>query len=175
MTPTTAIDGPRPVAAPHHARGRRVLRLILAGAVVLGTLLGVIATSLVALLLATPRLLWRGLAPMPEGALLRWLTAPEIARPATTSLLWLLALTTLVLSAALATEARWLWRAYAAWACTGGVLAAYALVANLELAPETGIVALLIGGVWSAVVAFAIARTQPVAPGRDAPLGRPPA
>jgi hypothetical protein len=52
------------------------------------------------------------------------------------------------------------------------VLTAYALVANWQLAREAGLLAFGVGGLWSAAVAFGVARTTPRAPGAGAQGGR---
>ena len=147
----------------HREGRRRALSLALAAAIVLGTLAGVVATSALALVLASSRLLATGLEPRPEGAALRWLVSPAVARPASEALLWLLGGATLLLATLVAAGARraWLWRAYAGWAVVGGILTTYALVANWQLAREAGFVAFAIGAFWSAVVALGIARTRP--------------
>ncbi|HEX6060029.1 MAG TPA: hypothetical protein VFZ11_13545 [Gemmatimonadaceae bacterium] len=145
-------------------RRLRVLRLALASAIVLGTFAGVVGTSTLALVLTAPRLLTSGLEPRPESAVLGWLVSTEVSSTATTVLLWLLGAATLGLAAAVAIGARRLWLAFAAWAIVGGTLTAYALAANWQLAPEAGVLAFGIGGIWSALVALAIARL----PGRHA-------
>jgi hypothetical protein len=141
----------------------RALRRALAAAVVVGTLAGVLGTSALALLLAAPRLFSTGLEPRPEGRALRWLVSPDVAVPATRILLTLLGVATILLAVLIARGARHrpVWRAYAAWAATGGVLTTFALVANWQLAREAGVLAFAVGGAWSALVAIAIARTQP--------------
>jgi hypothetical protein len=141
----------------------RALRVALAVGVVVGTLAGVLGTSALALLLAAPRLFSTGLEPRPEGRALRWLVSPDVAVPATRILLTLLGVATILLAVLIARGARRrpVWRAYAAWAATGGVLTTFALVANWQLAREAGVLAFAVGGAWSALVAIAIARTQP--------------
>ena len=145
-------------------RRLRVLRLALASAIVLGTFAGVVGTSTLALVLTAPRLFTSGLEPRPESAVLGWLVSTEVSSPATTALLWLLGAATLGLAAAVAIGARRLWLAFAAWAVVGGILTTYALAANWQLAPEAGLLAFAVGGIWSALVALAIARL----PGRHA-------
>ena len=149
---TEALDRPR---------GRRWARVALAVALVVGTAAGVLGTSVLALVLGAPRLLTTGLEPVPHGALAAWLVSPDVAGTATRVLLWLLGAATLALGAALVTSRRWVWRAYAVWAIAGAVLAAYALVANWSLAPEAGLIALVVGGGWSAVIALLLGRVAP--------------
>lgn len=156
--------GSHPVAGSGAGDARpRALRLALAAAVIVGTLAGVVGTSALALLLAAPRLFSTGLEPRPEGRALRWLVSPDVAVPATRILLLLLGTATVVLAVTIARGARRrsTWRAYAAWAVIGGVLTTFALVANWQLAREAGVLAFAVGGAWSALVAIAIARTQP--------------
>jgi FtsH-binding integral membrane protein len=106
-----------------------------------------------------------GLEPRPENALWAWMVSPRVSGVATQGLLLLLGGTTVWLAAALVADVRRIWRAYAAWAAVGGVLTAYALAANWQLAREAGTLALVVGGLWSVAVAFAIARTEPTAVG----------
>jgi hypothetical protein len=146
-------------------RRRRRLRVVLSIALVVGTLCGVIGTSLLALVLASPGMYASGLEPRPENALWAWMVSPRVSGVATQGLLLLLGGTTVWLAAALVADVRRIWRAYAAWAAVGGVLTAYALAANWQLAREAGTLALVVGGLWSVAVAFAIARTEPTAVG----------
>ena len=148
-----------PTAGEVAERRRRRRQLALAVAIVAGTWAGVTGTAMLALILAAPRLWNRGLEPLPENALLRWLVSPSIEAPLTQSLLWLLGILTLVLAVMVALDARRVWRAYAAWAIVGGVLTTFALVANWSLAPEVGVLAFLVGGIWSIGVAYAIRAT----------------
>lgn len=160
MTPTI---GTHPAATPMpgvaHTHGR-LLRWALALTIALGTLAGVVVTSVLAILLAAPQLITSGLEPRPEGPALGWLVSPEVAGPSTRALLWLLAIATVVLAGLVAAGARWrwLWRAYAAWAVAGGLLTTYALVANWALARDAGFLALVVGALWSALVALGLAR-----------------
>ena len=151
--PVTRGEAPRP-----HARDRSALaaRIALAVLIPLGTLAGVVATSVLALVLVAPRAFTSGLEPHPESAALGRLVAPEVAEPATTALLWILAAATAVLSVAVARGSRRVWLAYLPWAIAGGALTTYALVANWQLAREAGLLAFGVGGAWSAVVALAI-------------------
>lgn len=150
-----------PAPAPGERRAR-VLRWSFAAAIVLGTFAGIVATNALAIVLALPRLMSTGLEPAPESSALRSLVAPDVAGPATVALLWLLGIATVVLAALVARGAHRVvvWRAYAAWASVGGVLAAYALVANWQLAREVGVLALIVGAFWSAAVAFGVARSR---------------
>ena len=153
-----------PLAAHPTGAGRvgRRGRWALAAAIILGTVTGVVATSLLAVVLESPRLLSTGLEPRPANETLRWLFSPGVAEPATRVLLWLLGGATLLLAALVAAGARraWVWRAYAAWAVVGGVLTTYALVANWQLARLAGLLAFSVGAVWSGAVALGLARTR---------------
>jgi hypothetical protein len=141
-------------------RRRRASRLLLALALLAGTFGGVVATSVIALLLAAPRLLARGLEPVPEQSWLGRLVAPAVAEPTTHLLLWGLGLATLALAGTLVADARRVWRIYAIWATIGGALAIYAMLANWALAPEVGVLALLVGGAWSAAIGVAVRATE---------------
>ena len=152
----TGVDvegGPR--AAP---RRDRALRWALAVILVVGTMLGVVVTTALALVLAAPRILSSGLQPMPEHAALRWLVSPEVSGVVTQLLLVLLALATLALAALVATGARpeRTRRAYVAWAVTGGLLTVYALLSNWSLAREAGLLAFVVGALWSVGVGLAV-------------------
>ena len=136
-------------------------RAALAIALVVGTTTGVLGTSVLALVLGAPRLLTTGLQPAPQGTLAAWLVSPDVAGAATRALLWLLGAATLALGVALVTSSRWVWRAYAVWAIVGALLASYALVANWSLAPEAGLLALVVGGGWSALIALLLGRVAP--------------
>lgn len=133
---------------------RVTVRGLVAAAIVLGTAAGVVGTSFLAVVFGATHVLSTGLQPRPLSATLRWLFSPEVSEPATTVLLWLLGAATLLLAALVATAAPRprVRRAYAAWAIIGGVLTSYALVANWQLAREAGLIALVVGGVWSVVV-----------------------
>lgn len=143
---------------PAAPRRDRALRWIFAVLLVVGTLLGVVVTTALALVLAAPRILSSGLQPMPEHAALRWLVSPEVSGVLTQLLLVLLALATLVLAALVATGARRdrVWRAYASWAVVGALLTAYALLANWSLAREAGLLAFVVGALWSVAVGLAV-------------------
>jgi len=130
------------------------IRGLVAMAIVLGTAGGVVGTSFLAVVFGATHVLSTGLQPRPMNAALRWLFSAEVSEPATTALLWLLGAATLLLAALVATAAprQRVRRAYAAWAIIGGVLTTYALAANWQLAREVGLIALIVGGVWSATV-----------------------
>lgn len=144
--------------APAAPRRGRALRWAFALALVVGTLLGVVATTTLALVLAAPRLLSSGLQPMPERAALRVLVSPEVSGVVTQLLLALLVAATLLLAALVAGGARYarVWRAWVAWAAIGALLTTYALVANWSLAREAGLLAFVVGALWSAGVGAAV-------------------
>jgi hypothetical protein len=144
----------------------RLARLALAAVIALGTLAGVVGTSVLALVLAAPRAFTTGLEPLPEGAVLGWLVSRDVSTAATTGLLWMLGATTLLLAAAVAAGARRIWLAYAPWALVGGMLTTYALIANWELAREAGMLAFAIGAAWSVAVALVVARVGSAARAR---------
>ena len=139
-------------------RRDRALRWAFAVLLVVGTLVGVVVTTALALVLAAPRILSSGLQPMPGHAALRWLVSPEVSGVLTQVLLVLLALSTLVLAALVATGARHerVWRAYTAWAVVGALLTAYALLSNWSLAREAGLLAFVVGALWSSGVGLAV-------------------
>jgi hypothetical protein len=136
------------------------IRGLVAAAIVLGTAAGVFGTSWLAVVFGATRVLSTGLQPRPMNAMLRWLFSAEVSEPATTALLWLLGATTVLLAAFVVTAAsrRRVRRSYLAWAIVGGVLTTYALVANWQLAREAGLLALVVGGVWSVVVGVMVWR-----------------
>lgn len=144
--------------APAPPRRDRALRWAFAVVLVAGTFLGVAVTAALALVLAAPRIMSSGLQPMPEHAALRWLVSPEVSGVVTALLLWLLAAATLLLAAAVAlrAEPRAVERVWLAWAATGGVLTTYALAANWSLAREAGMLAFIVGALWSLVVGLSV-------------------
>lgn len=145
-------------AAPPSPRRDRALRWAFAAALVAGTLLGVVVTTALALVLAAPRIMSSGLQPMPEHAALRWLVSPEVSGVVTQLLLGLLAAATLLLAALVVAHAsgRTVWRAWVAWAVVGTLLATYALLANWSLAREAGVLAFVVGALWSLGVGLAV-------------------
>jgi hypothetical protein len=139
-------------------RRDRALRWTFAIVLVVGTLLGVVVTTALALVLAAPRIMSSGLQPMPEHAALRWLVSPEVSGILTQLLLVLLAVATAALATLVVVGTRWdrVWRAYVAWALAGGALTAYALLANWSLAREAGLLAFVVGALWSVAVGLAM-------------------
>ena len=148
------VEGEVPVAP----RRDRALRWAFAVVLIVGTLLGVVVTTAFALVLAAPRIMSSGLQPMPEHAALRWLVSPEVSGIVTQLLLVLLALATLLLAALVATGARRdrTWHAYVTWAIVGALLTAYALLSNWSLAREAGLLAFVVGAVWSIGVGLGV-------------------
>lgn len=144
--------------APTAPRRGRAVRWTFAVALVAGTLLGVVATTVLALVLAAPRIMSSGLQPMPEHAALRWLVSPEVSGITTPLLLSLLAAATLLLAVLVATGARRdrVWGAYVAWAVIGALLTTYTLVANWSLAREAGLLAFAVGALWSLGVGLGV-------------------
>ena len=140
------------------ARRDRALRWTFAVLLIVGTLLGVVVTTVFALVLAAPRIMSSGLQPMPEHATLRWLVSLEVSGIVTPILLWLLAAVTVVLATLVVVGTGWdrIRRAYIAWALTGGVLTTFALLANWWLAREAGVLAFAIGALWSLAVGLAV-------------------
>ena len=153
--PTEADDERHERAAP---RRDRALRWTFAVVLVVGTLLGVVVTTALALVLAAPRIMSSGLQPMPEHAALRWLVSPEVSGVLTQLLLVLLAVATAALATLVVVGTHWdrVWRAYVAWALAGGALTAYALLANWSLAREAGMLAFVVGALWSVGVGLAV-------------------